>query len=213
METRQDEGIVLRKLPVTETSLVVTWFTRRAGKLKTMAKGARRLKGPFVGQIDLFYRDELLYLPSRRSELHLLTECWLIRPYLGLRQSVEKLTGAEYALELVELATEWEDPQSEVFEELVSVLELLETARTVGPVLMWFEMRLLRLAGWQPRWRTEQADERLLASLGNMNLAGVTRVRVSREQLMTAWRLVWGAWDRSVGREPRTRPWLCKIGG
>ncbi|MDW8344143.1 MAG: DNA repair protein RecO [Verrucomicrobiae bacterium] len=212
MEPRRDEGIVLRKWPVTESSLVVTWFTRQAGKIKTMAKGARRMRGPFVGQLDLFYRDEVLYLPSRRSELHLLTECAVLEPHVGLRESVERLAAAQYVVELVELATEWEDPQPVVFEELAGILGTLEAVREPGPVLVWFEMRLLRWAGWQPRWRADRPEERLLESLGAMNLAGAARVRVAPEQLVAAWRVVWGAWDNSVGREPRTRRLLGKIG-
>lgn len=210
METRQDEGIVLRKLPVTESSLVVTWFTRRSGKLKTLAKGGRRLRGPFVGQLDLFYRDEVVYLPSRRSDLHLLTECWVVRPFVGLRHTVQQLTAAAYAAELVDLATAWEDPHAAVFEDLAAVLEALEVGRDAGPVLMWFEMRLLRLAGWRPRWEAGRPEERLLSSLEAMSLAGAMRVRFTESQLAGTWPLIWAAWDRSVGRAPRTRAMMTK---
>ena len=61
MDTERAEGIVLRRQPVTESSLLVTWYTREFGKLKTLAKGARRVKGPFQGKIDLFYRDEIVF--------------------------------------------------------------------------------------------------------------------------------------------------------
>ena len=55
METERAEAIVLRCRPVTESSLVVTWFTRELGKLTTLAKGARRPKSPLRGKIDLFF--------------------------------------------------------------------------------------------------------------------------------------------------------------
>ena len=61
MDTERAEGIVLRKQPVTESSLIVTWFTREHGKLKTLAKGARRPKGPFQGKIDLFTGTRLYF--------------------------------------------------------------------------------------------------------------------------------------------------------
>jgi len=143
MEALRAEGIVLRKQPVTESSLVVTWFTREAGKLKTMVKGARRLKGPWVGKIDLFYRDEFLYLPSRRSDLHLLTDCFLVEPYRRLRQSVASLAAAAYACELVDLITEPEDPQSVMFRDLAGILVALESGRATVGLIIWFELRLL----------------------------------------------------------------------
>ena len=102
MDTERAEGIVLRRQPVTESSLIVTWYTREFGKLKTLAKGARRAKGPFQGKIDLFYRDEIVFLRSKRSDLHLLHDCFLEEPHARLRKSVESLTAASYACELVE---------------------------------------------------------------------------------------------------------------
>ena len=104
MDTERAEGIVLRRLTVTESSLIVTWYTREFGKLKTLAKGARRSKGPFQGKIDLFYRDEIVFLRSRRSDLHLLHDCFLEEAHAGLRRSVESLTAASYVCELVDLA-------------------------------------------------------------------------------------------------------------
>ena len=68
MEILKTTGFVLRLHPVTETSLIVTWFTSDHGKLRTMAKGARRPKSPFRGSVEPFYFDELLFLRSRRTD-------------------------------------------------------------------------------------------------------------------------------------------------
>ena len=38
MEAERAEAIVLRRQPVTESSLIVTWFTRQFGKLKTVVQ-------------------------------------------------------------------------------------------------------------------------------------------------------------------------------
>src|SRR2546425_10208268 len=101
MESERAEAIALRVQPVTESSLLVTGFTREAGKLKTLAKGARRPKNPMRGKIDLFYRDEIVFLRSKRSDLHLLQDCFLEQPHARLRDSVVAVTAASYASELV----------------------------------------------------------------------------------------------------------------
>src|SRR5213596_2198026 len=97
MHTERAAAIVLRVQPVTETSLLVTWFTREFGKLKTLAKGARRPKSPMRGRIDLFYENEIVFLRSKRSDLHLLHECFLENAHRGLRGNVPSLAAGPYA--------------------------------------------------------------------------------------------------------------------
>jgi len=189
MDTERAEGIVLRRQPVTESSLIVTWYTREFGKLKTMAKGARRPRGPFQGKIDLFYRDEIVFLPSRRSDLHLLHDCFLEDPHASLRQSVASLAAASYACELVELATEREK-------------------RHDGVLLIWFEIRLLSAAGWEPKWEANTSVDRVLRSLAGKSLDGVGRVRLSATQLDAGRQAVWRFWDTQLGQTPRTRRFL-----
>ena len=204
METERAEGIVLRCQPVTESSLIVTWYTREWGKLKTMAKGARRAKGPFQGKIDLFYRDEIVFLRSRRSDLHLLHECFLEEARRELRGSLPVLTAASYACELVDLATEAEDANVGVFDLLEDLLEAVPEANA-KVLLVWFELRLMTLLGWAPRWEKGVGLGKVMAALTTKNAEGVRRVRLTETQVGDARCVLWGMWDELVGRTPRTR--------
>src|SRR5271170_1006049 len=185
MDTERAEGIVLRRQTVTESSLIVTWYTREFGKLKTVAKGARRIKGPFQGKIDLFYRDEIVFLRSKRSDLHLLHDCFLEEAHPSLRQSVESLTLASYACELVDLATEMEDPNPAIYDLLGTILHVLEE-RHDRVLLILFEIRLLTAAGWKPNWAANTSVSRVLQSLAKSSLEGIGRVKLSDEQLEAA---------------------------
>jgi DNA repair protein RecO len=207
MDTERAEGIVLRRQTVTESSLIVTWYTREFGKLKTLAKGARRIKGPFQGKIDLFYRDEIVFLRSRRSDLHLLHDCFLEGAHARLRQSVESLTAASYVCELVELAMEQEDVNTAVYDLLMTILDVLEV-RHDGVLLIWFELRLLASTGWKPNWEGKTSVSRVLRSLANSSLEGIGRVKLRSEQLMAVRKAVWQFWDTHLGRTPRTRGFL-----
>ena len=60
-------GLILRTRPLTETSLIVNWLTPDAGRIATVAKGARRTKSPFLGGLDLFYLADFSFSRSRRS--------------------------------------------------------------------------------------------------------------------------------------------------
>ena len=206
MEIERAEGIVLRCQPVTETSLIVTWFTREFGKLKTMAKGARRPKSAFRGKLDLFYRDELLFLRSRRIDLHLLHDCYLEDPHMALRAGVERLAAASYVCELVELSMPVEDPNASVFDLMVAALEGLG-GRGGEVLVIWFELRLLAAAGWAPRWEEAEGTSRVLQSLASASWTVAQRVQLSPSQLSEARSVLGGFWESQVGRMPRSGCW------
>lgn len=210
MDTERAEGIVLRRQSVTESSLVVTWYTREFGKLKTMAKGARRPKGPFQGKIDLFYRDEILFLRSQRSDLHLLHDCFLENPHQKLRHSVEALTAASYIAELVDLATESEDPTPKLFDVLTATLDALEVQRGRTATIVWFELQLLAAAGWAPKWEARTAVTRVLDSLAATSVEGARRVRLTEGQIAGARAVVWQFLDAQLGKTPRSRKLLME---
>jgi DNA repair protein RecO len=211
MQTDRAEAIVLRVQPVTESSLLVTWFTREFGKLKTLAKGARRPKNPMRGKIDLFYRDEIIFQRSRRSDLHLLYDCFLETPRSKLRDSMEHVAAASYACELVELATEVEDPNPKAFDLLESVLEAIATR--VSPVLLiWFELRLLDATGWKPKWEQQAGAPKVLSSLAGTTLVGAQRVRLTAGQIREAREALWRFWDAELGRAPRSRRLFARAG-
>ena len=210
MDTERAEAIVLRLHPVTESSLIVTWFTRECGKLKTMAKGARRPKSPFRGKIDLFYRDEILFLRSKRSDLHLLHDCFLENPHTKLRDSVSALMAASYVSELTDLATEAEDSNLKLFEILAVTLDALEAQRGREAVMIWFELNLLSAIGWAPKWESRSAVTKVLDSLAATSIEGARRVRLSDEQFTNARAVVWNFLDQQIGKAPRSRKLLVE---
>jgi len=206
MDAERAEGIVLRVAPVTESSLLVTWFTREFGKLKTLAKGARRPKSPMRGKLDLFYRDELLFLRSRRSDLHLLHECFLEEPHVAIRKSLGRVGLASYVCELTEIAMAVEDANPEVFKLLAQALAAIEEDGG-EVVLIWFELQLLAACGWAPQWREADGTTRVLRSLSGVNCAAARRVRLNAGQFAEVWERLERFWEEHVGRKPRTR--LC----
>jgi DNA repair protein RecO (recombination protein O) len=142
-------AILLRKIKLSETSWIISWYTRDAGKLKTVAKGARRPKSPFAGLLDLFYDAEIQFIRSKKSELHTLKELTLRNPYAGLRERFERLELASYFVELIKLVTEPEHPAPELYELLVRAFSFLDSGSPSKRVLLHFESELARLLGIQ----------------------------------------------------------------
>jgi DNA repair protein RecO (recombination protein O) len=62
----EDSGIILRRLPYSETSYILSWLTERHGLIRTLAKGAARPKQPLYGKTDLFAQGRVCWIPARR---------------------------------------------------------------------------------------------------------------------------------------------------
>jgi len=142
-------AILLRKTKLTETSLIVTWFTEAHGKIKTVAKGARQPKSRFAGVLDLFFDCEITFARSRKSDLHQLREVLLRKPHEGLRLDYGRVALASYFVELVELVTEPDHPAPELHDLLRRAFAHLNDHPATLRALLHFELELTRLLGIQ----------------------------------------------------------------
>ncbi len=150
MAATDTSGIVLRTTDWSETSAIVTWFTRDVGKVRTVAKGAYRRKGPFSGKLDLFYLNDIVFVPSRHGDLHTLSECYVENPFAHIRERLDAFTTAGYFCELVDLATEPEGPVPELFELLAGSLTALDEGALTPLSVPLFELLALDCLGFRP---------------------------------------------------------------
>jgi DNA repair protein RecO (recombination protein O) len=140
-------AILLRKRKLSDTSSIVSWCTDSLGCIDTVAKGARRPKSPFAGKLDLFFEAEIQIARSRKSNLHTLTEVELRNPYGGIRQNYLRTQTASYFVELIELCTESEHHEPELFSLLQRAFGFLNEKDATRRALTHFETELARIAG------------------------------------------------------------------
>src|SRR5437016_9965233 len=144
------QGLILRTRPLTETSLIVQWLTPDAGRIATVAKGARRSNSPFRGKLDLFYLADFSFARSRRSELHTLREVVLRETHSALRQELAWLQQAGYCAALVEQTTETDTPLPTVYELMRSLLDHVPRQSCQPQTVLAFELQLLNELGLKP---------------------------------------------------------------
>ena len=147
MHSETTTAILLRKTRLSDTSWIITWCSQTCGKIKTVAKGARRPRSPFAGRLDLFFDSEIQFVRSKKSELHVLKETVLIEPHEGLRKAWLTTQLASYFVELIELATEPEHPAPELYDLLKRAFRHLNGNPATKRVLLHFESELARLLG------------------------------------------------------------------
>jgi DNA repair protein RecO (recombination protein O) len=140
-------AILLRKRKFSDTSLIVSWCTQSLGCLQTVAKGARRAKTPFAGKLDLFFETEISIVPSRKSTLHTLAEVVVRNPFAGIRQNYLRTQTAAYFVELVEICTEREHHEPELYSLLRRAFGYLDTNDPNLRAVSHFETELARIAG------------------------------------------------------------------
>ncbi len=148
-------ALVLRVVHWSETSAIVTLFTREAGKISAVAKGARRPKGPFESALDLMGLCRIVFLRKSSDALDLLTEAKLVRRFRPAARDLSCLYAGYYVAELLNEFTDDYDPHPALFDAADQTLCLLSEAspqRTPpSPALLpWFELTLLSELGYLP---------------------------------------------------------------
>ncbi len=143
----QSLGIIIRLTKLTETSLIVHWCTQDHGLIKTVAKGARRNKSPFSGQLDLFFEAELTWTQSQQSELHALREVAVIDYRENLRKKYVDTVAASYFGELLGHVVEQDHPVPELFDLLQRGLAYLGSHGSDKRAVLHFEHEMARLLG------------------------------------------------------------------
>jgi DNA repair protein RecO (recombination protein O) len=140
-------GILLRRIRYSDTSLILTWFTDLHGKVKAMAKGALRQNSAFAGKLDLFYHCDLLLSYSSKTELHGLREVSIKTTFERIRTDYLKTSAASYFVELVEKVTELDHPAPEIYRLLLRALGYLDRQNPDTRGVLFFESELCKCLG------------------------------------------------------------------
>jgi DNA repair protein RecO len=163
------EATVLRVLPYSATSHIVTWLAPLHGRLATLVKGATRPRSVFLGQYDLFYTCELLYYP-RENGLHIARECTPAAIRGGLRTRWRSCAAAGYAAERLLKASLPGIEMQAAYRLLNTMLDHLASHPPRAALVYWFELRLLEALGSLPDFSRCRLCGRRLDSAGTAAL-------------------------------------------
>ena len=147
------DAIVIRSIHYGESDKIVTFFTREFGKIKGIAKGARRSRKRFQNALGLFSHLRLIFFDKEGMGLVRAENCDILNAFPKIREDLKKIFYGNYYLELVnEMAGEREN-NAEAFNLLLHFLSALEEIETQEEQLRMFEIRMLSLFGYQPSLR------------------------------------------------------------
>jgi len=143
------EAIILRHADLGEADRLLTIFTPARGKLRVVAKGARKPASRKSGHVELFTRSTLLIAKARN--LDIVSQAETVEAYRALRKDLLRSTYAHYIVELLDRFTGDEEESAELYDLLADTLARLCDAENPALLARFYELRLLTLAGYQPR--------------------------------------------------------------
>ncbi|MBL8850856.1 MAG: DNA repair protein RecO [Planctomycetaceae bacterium] len=150
MPAEKTDAIVIRLADFSESSKVVTLFTREFGKVAGLAKGAKRLKSPFEAALDLLTESRIVFLRKATSGLDLLTEAQLISRFRPAGGDLARLYSGYYIAELLDGLTQEYDPHPRLYDAASGTLRSLSGDADPRLTLLHFELELLQEIGHLP---------------------------------------------------------------
>jgi len=149
---RVSEAFVLRTWPLKEADLVVSFFTRDQGKLRGVAKRARRPKSPFGAGLERLSHVRMAYFQRETRELVNLDSCELIHSQFGLVSDYTAGVALDFFAEVSDQLLPAAEPSEKFFRLMLAVLEHLQSASAgaVWPAVTYFSLWAVRLSGLLP---------------------------------------------------------------
>ena len=146
--TYRCEGLTLRKASIGEADLVVTVFTAEYGKVRAVAKGARRSTSKLVGHVEPLTLSRMSI--ARGRELDIISQAEVTDGFGRLKDDLTSVARGLYVAELLDGFGPEGSPSLGLFRLAINVLRALPDASDPEAALRYFEFHLLRLTGMLP---------------------------------------------------------------
>jgi DNA repair protein RecO (recombination protein O) len=151
MALGRSAAVVIGSFPLGESDRLVTFFSRDFGRVRGVARAARRIKSRFGGSLELFTLGTLVFFDTGRSELVRIDHFDVTHPFAPLREDLGRLGEAAWVVEIVARTTGERDRQPALYGLLVRTLKAMEAAPRPPRVAACFGVRCLDLLGHRPR--------------------------------------------------------------
>lgn len=142
-------GIVLRRRDLGEADRLLTVFTREQGRIRVVARGARRPSSRASGHLEPFGLCKLLI--ARTRGLDIISQAESMAQYPRLRASEVAIATAGYVAEMLDTLVPEHEAHADIFDATTAAFELLDAG--VDPLLVRVAQQLgmLRALGYNPR--------------------------------------------------------------
>ncbi|MGI6130027.1 MAG: DNA repair protein RecO [bacterium] len=143
------EAVVIRSRNLGEADKIVTFYSHERGKIRAVARGARRPRNRLRAGAEVFTHGQ--YLLFANQGLDTISQCEIITSHRQLREDLIKSAGGVYVLELFDVLTEEGEPRGDLFPFLLAILKALVYTDDMELTLRAAEVGLLARLGYLPQ--------------------------------------------------------------
>ncbi len=179
MPARVSETYVLRTYPFRESDLIVSFFTRDQGKLRGVARRARKPKNSFGSGLERLSLVNLSYSQKETRELVNLNSCDLLQSQFDLLDDFDTSVALDYLAEISDHLLPPHEPNERFFRLLATVLDFMHQ-RAPGAAwtaVTYFSLWATRLSGFLPD--LEHHPDRNLSASSRELAAGMLRQHIA----------------------------------
>ena len=146
---KESEAIVVRTYPFRESDLLVTLFTRSEGKVRGVARAAKKSRRRFGGALEPLTYVKVTYEDRERVELARLDACEVLESPLTSEVSYPRAVALGHVAELLDELLPDREANDAVFRLAISVLSRLKTDQ-FSLAVTYFDLWMARLMGYLP---------------------------------------------------------------
>jgi len=152
MSARVSEAFVLQTWPFKEGDLIVSFFTRDSGKLRGVARRARRPKSGFGSGLERLSHIKMSYFQRENRELVNIDSCELLQSQFGLLNDFHAACALDFVAEVSEQLLPAAETNEKYFRLVTAVLEHLRSGvpGAVWAAMTYFSLWTVKLAGLLP---------------------------------------------------------------
>ena len=147
------DSFILQTYPFREADLIVSFFTRDQGKLRGVARRARRPKSNFGAGLERLSHANVSYYQKEHRELVSLNSCELVHSQFILASNYESSVALDYLAEVTEQLQPLNETNERHFRLLIAVLDSMHAGGNVWASVTFFALWAVRLAGLLPELR------------------------------------------------------------
>ena len=133
-----------------EADRLLTFFTEERGKIRAVARGARRTKSKFGASLEPLTCVHLVYFGKESADLYRVNSADIIRSFDGIRMDLEKWTYGLFLAEIIDKLLKERETLPPLYRLALALLGEIEADGRTKEHLILFQARVLSAVGYRP---------------------------------------------------------------
>ncbi len=150
MPVRESEAIVLQSYALGEADRLVSFLSRVWGRMRGVARGARRPKSRFGSTFEPLSHIRVWFFENEARPLVRINQCELLESFVEAHRDYSASVALSLLCEIAESVLPEREPSDAAFRLILLAARMIkQTGKTALP-LAYFNLWTARLGGWLP---------------------------------------------------------------